>query len=227
MARLDVGEVEDAGLRGELGVEHDLEPAGRRARRPARAWRPPRARRRPRRPPRAGACAATCGSARGPTGSRRAGAAAPRSRASPTGRRRPARARPGRGRAAPASAAAVERRDRRAVGRPEPPDRVVGRVEPREDRERVAHRAARARPGSGTGGLGRRRAQRGGSPAGRSGSGRDGSIGRADQRLGRDDLQAVSRDRDPSGVAPPRRARRATGPPAQLVVRRCDGLRRG
>ena len=70
--RLDVGQVEDALLGRELGVEHDLEQQVAELLGELRRRAAPRARRRPRRPPRAGGCGATRGSARDPTGSRRA-----------------------------------------------------------------------------------------------------------------------------------------------------------
>ena len=98
-----------------------------------------------------------------------------------------------------------------AVGRPEPADRVVGRVEPAEDAS-GSRPVGPGRPGSGAGSAGGRlRAEA--SPSGTISSGRDGSIGRADQALGREHLEPVAPDRAPSGAAPRRRARRAPAPP--------------
>ena len=194
--RLDVGQVEDAGLGRELGVQDDLEPQVAELAGQLRSWRPPRARRRPRRPPRAGACGARRGSARGPTGSRRAGAAGPRSRASPRDRRAPAPGRSGRGRAAPSRAASSSVADRRPVVQPEPPDRMVGRVEPPQERRPGSRPAGPARPGIGAG--------RPRSAVARSiASGHDQQRarrldGRRHERLGRVDLQARRRIESPA-----------------------------
>ena len=194
---LDVGQVEHAGLGRQLGVEDDLEEQVAELLGECRRRRPPRARRRPRRPPRAGGCAATRGSARGPTGSRPAAAAGPRSRASPRGWRRPAPAPPGRGTAGARRAASVSSADRDRGGRPEPADRVVGRDRAaREHVERpsapprpVPTRAA-ARPASATADGRRRHPLR---PEDRRRHDQDRPRWlerRRDERFGRDDLEA-------------------------------------
>ena len=196
---LDVGQVEDALLRRQLGVEDRPGAAGRRAPRRAPASRRRRARRRPRRPPRGGGLRSdswVCSRSHGqPSGSAQA---VPRSRASPTGSRR----------RAPGDRAEVERagegvrgRARRpsvALGDAEPADRMVRRVEPAQDGERVvAARAVPARQRRGRG-LAARRA--GGSrprrstrstAAGTMSSGPGRLDRRPDESLGGDDLEAV------------------------------------
>ena len=133
--RLDVGQIEHAGLRGELRMEHDLqeqvaEPSARAGSRRRRA------RHRPRTSPPAGACGARRGSARGPTDIRRGGAGAPRSRASPTARRGRARPRPAPRTAVPRGSRASARRSwSYRTCRSGPPG--GRRVEPAEHGERV------------------------------------------------------------------------------------------
>ena len=137
-----------------------------------------------------------------------------RSRASPRARRRPARARPARGRAAPARSRGVELADGR---RPRPPR--TGRPDDPPGRAGGGRRAGRRRravpPGQGSArGAGARRvagAARRAARAGTISSGRDGSIGVADEPLGGDHLDARAPDRAPSAAAPRRRARRARG----------------
>ena len=103
-----------------------------------------------------------------------------------------------------------QRRDGRPVGRPEPSDRMIRRVEPGQERQRVAS----GRPG--TAGQReqrqRRSPRRAGSRAGRSAAG---ATARSARRPASPPRTPGGRrpDRDPSGAAPPRRARRAPAPP--------------
>ena len=194
---LDVGQVEDAGLRGELGVEDDLEPEVAELAGQVAASRPPRARRRPRTPPRADACAARCGSARDPTGSRPAGAGGPRSRASPTGPRRRSSGATG-GEVQRAGRAPPRRASRWSSRRP----RRTGRPDDRPDRAARRTASGSAPPGPFRPGRGVRRL--GGSGARpqrrqRDDQERPGRLDRdADQRLARDDLEAVRRIESPA-----------------------------
>ena len=197
---LDVGQVEDAGLGRQLGVEDDLEQQV--AELPGELRRGARLERVVDLVGLLEQVLAQRGVGllaipRAAVGLAQPGA---RSRASPTGRRRPARARPARGRAAPSRSAAVERpRPSSPSARAEPPDRMVGRVEPRAGRRAGRRRPGRARPGQRR----RRRRRRGGRRAerrraARSGAGRDGSIGLPISRSAAIDLEPVGRVEPPA-----------------------------
>ena len=192
--RLDVGQVEDAGLGRQLRVQDDLEPQVAELTGELRSSRRPRARRRPRTPPRGGACAATCGSARDPTGSHPAGAAGRRSRASPTAPPRPAPVRPAPGTASrPGRRHRATRPSRHRDRRTDRPDGRPGRAAAgaTADRARRA-RAARERRGTTVTVSGAQDPKRDDQQRARR-------LDRgADERLARDDLEAVRRIESPA-----------------------------
>ena len=189
---VDVGQVEDALLGGELGVEHDLEAAGRRA--PRRARRAPRLERvvdlvglleevLPQR---------LRGSARGPTGSRRAGAAGRLMQGIAHGaRERPPRARPAGGRTGAARSAVASAPTVAPSAAPNrPTDGPPGRAG--RGRRAASRPPGPWRPGSGSGSaasaalpLSARS-----TASGTSSSGPRWLERRRDQALGGDDLEA-------------------------------------
>ena len=208
-------------------MEDDLEQQVAELARRAPASRRPRARRRPRTPPRAGGCAATRGSARGPTGSRRAARSRALIQGMPHG-----------------EAMSATGRDRREVQRPAEvrrasaprpssrPDARTGRRDGRagysraQDGERVAAVAARggraaARPRR------HRAASRAGARPARAAAGRDGSIGRRDEPLRHDDRQPGRRIQPPpeAGLGEERVQHRPAAPGRRDVAPAIAGSR--
>ena len=193
---LDVGEVEHAGLGGELGVEHDLQPqvaelAGQLGRGPGcervvdlvRLLEQVLAQR-------------FVGLLAVPRAAVRAGAAGRRSRASPTGRRGPAPGATGRGRAAPRAIRPASDPTVAPSAAAEPTDRVVGRVEPPD--ELAADRSNPARRGRAAARPPMRFAIAGPEHRERHEQDRPRRLDRArEQALGGDDLQPVG------GIEPP------------------------